>query len=182
MRYDEMPEPLKTMMDGVLAQSPPPENAAILVGDEVLKPSTAKEWLDNEGVARRIGFDKVDSMSEVSTIFMGHDHSVCLNRPGQSIYFETVVRGPHRTRIHYETLHDARLGHQLAVSKVKEKTHWYTYALWYGLWPVRKSKVSKVILWLFPWLDKDSAHDIGTTAVLVPKDELMKALGKDKPL
>lgn len=183
MRYDDMPPALKAMMDGLLADAKPPENAAILVGDEVLKPATAKEWLQNEYNGKKVGFDRIDSMSTVSTIFMGHDHATCLDQhPGYPIYFETLIKGPYRSRIHYQTLHDARLGHQLAVAKVKQKTKWFTYAIWYGLWPVRKARIASLIRWLFPWLetpDASGGHEVGRAAVMVDKNELINALKKD---
>ena len=86
-------------------------------------PNALFEWSkDFENTeARRIGFDKLPNGLEISTVWLGFDHSIFGKRP---LIFETMVFAPDpewgmtkfdMTR--YSTLEEARFGHKMFVKK-----------------------------------------------------------------
>lgn len=93
------------------------------------------EWArDFEDIEkRRVGFDKLDNGLEISTVWLGLDHSSGTGRP---LIFETMVFFPCKKEftlggrtikvdreefdmVRYSTLEEARLGHKMMVKKCR---------------------------------------------------------------
>lgn len=96
----------------------------LLAGKDIIE-TDLDTWghsFDDENYNRRIAFTRVTDSAgtrvEVSTVFLGIDHSFCVGGP--PILFETMVFGglytDYQTR--YHTYDEAVLGHETAVALV----------------------------------------------------------------
>jgi len=76
-------------------------------------------WFENLS-NRSVGYTQINSVVNVSTVFLGIDHGLDLN--GLPLLFETMVFGldnDYCTR--YFSWDDAKLGHKLIVAKVRKQ-------------------------------------------------------------
>jgi len=93
----------------------------VLKGHEpILEPDllTWAHWLETSDPARIVAHTKVSNQTEVSTVFLGLDHSF---GDGPSLLFETMIFGGRQDgyQKRYPTWVDAEAGHTQAVRLAK---------------------------------------------------------------
>lgn len=94
----------------------------MLINGELVIPESLEQWAkwfgDSEG--RRIGLTHIGDIT-VSTVCLGLDHSFGHGRP---LWYETMIFGGDHDEFQerYETLEEAKVGHDAAVAMVKEQS------------------------------------------------------------
>lgn len=76
-----------------------------------------ERWFDMAN--RHVAFTQINSQVEVSTLFLGIDHS--FGRPGPPILFETMIFGGEhdQDRWRYSSWDEAKAGHDAVVKRLK---------------------------------------------------------------
>lgn len=93
-------------------------------GDPIEEPDTIRwaEWLEKNFELRRVGYTKVSSKVEVSTIFLGMDQNMPFGK-GRPVLWETMIFGGrhHLYQQRYSSREDAVIGHEKAVRIAREE-------------------------------------------------------------